>query len=87
MDEKNNTGVPDGGKEPSGEDSKSKPRDRRIHPDIIIRKAERTLSTGVPKLGRSQVIIKKVNRKLKKLLPGSQAGKVEYSGTGTCEVI
>jgi amino acid transporter len=86
MDKRNNSDTTNGDAKPSGEDNKSKPRDRRIHPDIIIRKAERTLSTGVPKLGRSQVIIKKVNRKLKKLLPGSQAGKVEYSGTEPAKV-
>jgi amino acid transporter len=101
MDEKNNSGLPDGSKEPSGESGTPESPDKKIRPDLIIinelkrginsgnvyiRKAGRTLNTGVPKLGRSQVILKKVNRKLKKLLPGSQVDKVESSSTEPSKV-
>ena len=96
MDKRNNSDDTNGDIKPSGEDNKPKLWDRKIRPDLIIigevkrginsgnvyvRKAGRTLNEGVPKLGRSQVIIKKVNRKLKKLLPGSQVDKVELSST------
>ena len=96
MDEKNNSGIPEGGKEPSEESGKPESPNKKIRPDftiinevkrginsgnVYIRKAERTLSTSVPKLGRSRVIIKKVNRKLKNLLPGSPVGKAESSST------
>ena len=93
MDEKNNTGVPDGGKEPSGEAGKSTLQDRKIRPDFIIneiqrgihsgnvyiRKAERTLSIGVPKLGRSRVVVKKVNRKLRRILRPARGANAEPS--------
>jgi amino acid transporter len=99
MDEKNNSGLPDGGKEPSGESGKPESPDKKIRPDLVnevkrginsgnvyIRKAGRTINTGVPKLGRSQVIIKKVNRKLKKLIHGSQVDKGELSSTEPAKV-
>jgi amino acid transporter len=93
MDEKNNLGLPEGGKEPSEESNKPESPSKKIRPDFIInevqrgirfgnvyiRKAGHTINTGVPKLGRPHIILKKVSRKLKRSLSGSQAAKVEPS--------
>ncbi|MFA5375124.1 MAG: APC family permease [Dehalococcoidia bacterium] len=96
MNKENHPDLPDGGKKPSGESGKPESPSKKIRPDLIvtnevkrginsgnvyIRKAGSTINTGVSKLGRLLLVIKKVNRKLKKLLPGSQVGKVESSTT------
>ena len=88
MDEKNNSGSPDGGLEPRGEADKSKSPDRKIGPDFVldevkrgvrfgnvyVRKAGNTINTSVPKLGRARLVFKKFNRKIRKLPPGLHNG-------------
>jgi amino acid transporter len=94
MDKENGSDLPDGGKKPSDDSDKPESQNKTVRPDRIIigeakkgirfgnvyvRKAGHTINAGVPKIGRSHVIVKKANRKLKKLVSGSRFGKEESS--------
>lgn len=97
MDRENGSDLPDGREKPSDESDKHESQNRTVRPDRIIigeakkglrygnvyvRKAGHTINAGVPKLGRSQLIVKKVNRKLKKFVRGSRVGREEPSQAG-----
>lgn len=97
MDRENGSDLPDGREKPSDESDKHESQNRTVRPDRIIigeakkglrygnvyvRKAGHTINAGVPRIARSRVVVKKANRKLKKLVRGSRIGKEEPSQTG-----
>jgi len=92
MHKENGSDLPDGKDESSGEAEQPKSRDRKIHSNLIgdvkrglrsgniyVRKMGSTLNTGVPRIGRWRLLIKRINRKLKRLLRGSPSSKEELS--------
>jgi amino acid transporter len=97
MDRENGSDLPDDREKPSDESDKHESQNRTVRPDRIIigeakkglsygnvyvRKAGHTINAGVPRIARSRVLVKKANRKLKKLVRGSRVGKEEPSQAG-----
>ena len=97
MDEKNSSDLPNGDKKPLDDAGKTESQNREVRPgriiigeakkglhygNVYVRKAGNTINAGVPRISRSRVVVKKANRKLKKLIRGSRAGKDAPSQAG-----